>query len=81
MTLIPNSSSLIFEKIASVIFLILIAIDFASLVQFPLFFTSPSFKKNQLDLDASEKVKNQLKDDKEAKNLLPFKDDQEEEKM
>jgi len=52
---------LIFEKITSIIFLILIAIDFTSLIQFPLFFTSASFDKAKVDLEATERVKKQLK--------------------
>ena len=39
MTTIPKTWNLVFEKVASIIFLVLIAIDFVSLVQFPLFFT------------------------------------------
>ena len=46
MVQIPDTFDLIFEKIASIFFLVLIAIDFANLVQFPFFFSSPSFDKN-----------------------------------
>ena len=45
MTRIPTNTYLVFEKITSIVFLVLIAIDFAALVQFSLFFTQPSFDK------------------------------------
>ena len=45
----PESTNLLIEKIASVVFLVLIAIDFSSIVQFSLFFAQPAFDKNSVD--------------------------------